>query len=117
MARVVTIFENSYGKEHPNVATALNNLAQLLQATNRLSEAEPLMRRALAIDEKLFGEENGIVATDLNNLSLLIKELGKFDEAENLMQKAVEVFATTLGPTHPNTVIAEANLREMVGER
>ena len=32
----------------PRVAIRLNNLAHLLQATNRLSEAEPLMRRALS---------------------------------------------------------------------
>ena len=30
----------------PQVASDLNNLAQLLQDTNRLAEAEPLMRRA-----------------------------------------------------------------------
>ena len=40
------------------MAIDLNNLAQLLQATNRLAEAEPLMRRALAIDEKSFGPES-----------------------------------------------------------
>ena len=40
----------------------LNNLAQLLQATNRLAEAEPLYRRALAIDEKSFGPEHPDVA-------------------------------------------------------
>ncbi|MGF1450292.1 MAG: tetratricopeptide repeat protein [Opitutales bacterium] len=33
----------------PELATALSNLAQLLKATNRLAEAEPLMRRALWI--------------------------------------------------------------------
>jgi tetratricopeptide (TPR) repeat protein len=32
-----------------NEASALNNLAQFLQVTNRLAEAEPLMRRALTI--------------------------------------------------------------------
>ena len=31
-----------YGPDHPDVATGLNNLAQLLEATNRLAEAEPL---------------------------------------------------------------------------
>ena len=51
MRRTVTIAEQSFGTEHPNVAIGLNNLAQLLNATNRLAEAEPLMRRALAIDE------------------------------------------------------------------
>ena len=42
----------------PNVARDLNNLAQLLQATNRLAEAEPLMRRALAIDEQSYGKDH-----------------------------------------------------------
>ena len=40
----------------------LNNLAQLLQATNRLGEAEPLMRRALAIDEASYGPDHPNVA-------------------------------------------------------
>ena len=44
-----------HGPDHPDVATALNNLAELLQATDRLAEAELLMRGALAIDEKSFG--------------------------------------------------------------
>ena len=38
------------------MAIRLNNLAQLLKATNRMGEAEPLMRRALKIDEASFGE-------------------------------------------------------------
>ena len=40
----------------PTVAIDLNNLALLLQATNRMGEAEPLMRRALEINEASFGE-------------------------------------------------------------
>jgi hypothetical protein len=47
--RALVISEASLGKDHPDVATALNNLARLLQATNRLGEAEPLMRRMVAI--------------------------------------------------------------------
>ena len=31
--------------DHPDAARDLNNLATLLQTTNRLAEAEPLMRR------------------------------------------------------------------------
>jgi tetratricopeptide (TPR) repeat protein len=47
--RALAIFEASYGPDHPNVANCLNNLARFLQDANRLSEAEPLFRRALAI--------------------------------------------------------------------
>ena len=42
----------------PTSPSTSNNLAQLLQATNRLAEAEPLMRRALAIDEQSYGTEH-----------------------------------------------------------
>ena len=62
MKRALAIDEKSYGPEHPNVAIDLNNLAQLLQDTNRLGEAEPLMKRALAIDEKSYGPEHPTVA-------------------------------------------------------
>ena len=40
------------------MAIGLNNLAMLLRATNRIEEAEPLMRRALAIDEASYGEHH-----------------------------------------------------------
>jgi len=49
LRRALAIDEQSFGADHPNVATALNNLAQLLQATSRLTEAEPLLRRVVEI--------------------------------------------------------------------
>ena len=69
MRRSLEIEEVHSGPEHPNVATCLNNLATLLQATNRLENAEPLMRRALHIDEQSFGPEHPKVAIRLNNLA------------------------------------------------
>ena len=56
------------------VAVASNNLAQLLQRTNRLGEAEPLMRRALEIGEATFGRQHPIVAIRLNNLASLLHD-------------------------------------------
>ncbi len=43
------IAETSYDQDNPDGAACLNNLAGLLQDTNRLAEAETLMWRALAI--------------------------------------------------------------------
>src|SRR6185369_2597522 len=40
--RALDIDEKRFGHEHPDVARDLDNLAQLLQATNRLAEAEPM---------------------------------------------------------------------------
>jgi tetratricopeptide (TPR) repeat protein len=47
--RSLAIAEQSYGPDHPDVAIRLNNLAELLRATDRLAEAEPLFRRCLQI--------------------------------------------------------------------
>ena len=49
LRRALAIEEASFGKDHPNVAIRLNNLGQLLQATDRMVEAAPLMGRIVAI--------------------------------------------------------------------
>jgi hypothetical protein len=51
----LAIDERSLGPNHPKVALRLNNLAQLLEETNRASEAGPLLRRARSIDGKSPG--------------------------------------------------------------
>ena len=68
MRRALAIDEQSLGPDHPNVAIRLNNLAQLLKATNRLAEAEPLMRRALAIDEQSLGPDHPNVAIETSTI-------------------------------------------------
>ena len=110
MRRALAIDEKSFGPEHPNVAIRLNNLAQLLQATNRLAEAEPLYRRALAIDEKSYGPEHPNVAIDLNNLAELLQATNRLAEAEPLMRRALTIDEKSFGPAHPNVAIRLNNL-------
>ena len=102
MRRALEIDEQSYGSEHPDVATDLNNLALLLKDTNRLEEAEPLMRRALDIDEQSYGSEHPDVAKDLNNLALLLKDTNRLEEAEPLMRRALEIDEQSYGSEHPD---------------
>ena len=104
MRRALAIDEKSFGTERPEVATDLNNLAALLEATNRFSEAEPLMRRALAIDERSFGTEHPDIATGLNNLALLLQATHRLSEAEPLMRRHLIIFldfTRRTGHEHP----------------
>ena len=103
MRRVIAVNEASFGKDHPEVATCLNNLAALLQDTNRLAEAEPLMRRALAIDEASFGSHHPNVARDLNNLAQLLKATNRLAEAEPLIRRALVIDEASFG-TDPTNV-------------
>ncbi len=77
MRRALAIDETSYGPDDPNVAVRLNNLAMLLQTTNRLAEAEPLMRRALAIFETSLGPDHPNTVTVRKNLAALEAALAK----------------------------------------
>jgi tetratricopeptide (TPR) repeat protein len=114
MRRALSIDEASYGSEHPNVAIRLNNLAQLLQETNRLGEAEPLMRRALSIDEASYGSEHPRVATDLNNLAQLLQATNRLGEAEPLMRRALSIEEASYGSEHPNVAIGLNNLARLL---
>ena len=114
MRRALKIDEASYGKDHPNVARDFNNLAQLLQATNRLAEAEPLMRRALEIDEASYGKDHPDVASDLNNLAYWLKATNRLAEAEALLRRVVKIFEISLGENHPNVGASLGNLAALL---
>jgi len=89
-------------------------VAALLQATNRLAEAEPLMRRALAMDEKAFGPEHPEVATDLNNLAQLLQDTNRLGEAEPLMRRALAMDEKAFGPEHPTVALRLNNLAQLL---
>ena len=110
----LSLAEERLGADHPETAIALNNLAQLLQATNRLAEAEPLMRRALAIDEASYGPEHPNVARDLNNLATLLQATNRLAEAEPLMRRALAIDEARYGPEHPDVARRINNLAQLL---
>ena len=78
MRRALAIDEASYGAEHPNVAIRLNNLARLLQDTNRLAEAEPLQRRSLEIllhFKRATGHDHPELAKFTNNYRICLDQM------------------------------------------
>ncbi len=114
MRRALAIDEKSFGASHPNVARDLNNLATLLQATNRLAEAEALMRRALAIDKQSFGPDHPKVARALNNLAGLLQATNRLSDAEPLMRRALAIYEKSFGPDHPKVAIGLNNLAALL---
>ena len=75
MRRALQIDEDSFGPNHPNVARDLNNLAQLLQATNRLADAEPMMQRAVEICKPSLGLDHPNTQAIRENLAVLLQEI------------------------------------------
>ena len=106
--RALAIDEAAYGPDHPDVATDLNNLAQILQDLGQPEGARPLQERALAIDEAAYGPDHPTVARDLNNLALILQDLGQPEGARPLQERALAIDKAAYGPDHP-TVARDLN--------
>ena len=91
-----------------------SEMARVLQATNRLADAEPLMRRALAIDEQSYGPDHPHVAIDLNNLAALLQATNRLADAEPLMRRALAIDEQSYGPDHPHVAVDLNNLAQLL---
>ena len=92
----------SYGAEHPNVAGDLNNLASLLQDTNRLAEAEPLVHRAVEILLGFFvstGHHHPNEALYISNYRILLEAMNYTPEQIDARLKEI---AALFGPPFSN---------------
>jgi len=113
MKQALYIDEELLGEYHPDVAIRLNNLAGLLQATNRTQEAEPLMERVIELFESAYGKDHPNVATSINNLALLFRATNRLREAEPLMRRALQIDEEAFDRHHPNVAIRLNNLAEL----
>lgn len=83
MERALAIDQKAFGKDHPDVALALNNLAQLYKATNRLKEAEPLLERGLVIllqFTRRTGHPHTHLEVVINNYRDMLNQMGCSEE-------------------------------------
>jgi CHAT domain-containing protein/Flp pilus assembly protein TadD len=108
--QVLAIREKALGRDHPDVATSLNDLAGLYDDAGRSAEAEPLYQRSLAIREKVLGRNHPDIATSLNNLAEHFRDEGRYSEAEPLYQRSLAIREKVLGPDHPDVAASLNNL-------
>jgi tetratricopeptide (TPR) repeat protein len=112
--RALAIREKVLGAEHPETATSLGNLANLLQDQGDLAASRRLRERALAINEKALGPEHPNTATSLNNLASLLHEQGDFTGARPLIERDLAISEKVLGPEHPDTAMSLNNLATLL---
>ncbi len=89
----IKVAEASFEKNHPKIATALNNLAVLYDSQGMYDKAEPLYKQALEIREKALGPNDPAVATTLNDLATMYTDMGQkfWPDAENFLRRALEI--------------------------
>jgi tetratricopeptide (TPR) repeat protein len=108
--RALSLAEEAYGPNYPEVATIVNNLGSVLQDLGDLQGAKELFERALKIDEEAYGPVHPEVATIVNNLGLVLQALGDLQGAKELFEQALKIDEKTYGPVHPNVATRVNNL-------
>lgn len=90
---VAVIYESTVGREHPRRATALNNLARLLETEQRKHvEAEKLGREALRIKRAFYKPGHAEIAISLVNLANILSYQNRDSESEELAREALAMY-------------------------
>jgi CHAT domain-containing protein/tetratricopeptide (TPR) repeat protein len=86
--RLTGLVRAQKGEDHLDTATSLVTLAGLYTIQRRLTEAEPLLKRALAIREKALGPSHPDTMAVLGVLGPVYRGLGRVADAELLEKRA-----------------------------
>jgi len=111
------IRESALGKEHPEYAYSLHNLALLYQAMGNFDEATSLYQRALKILEEVHPETTEVGLT-LYNLGVSANGREDYKGAIPYYERALAMFEK-ISPDHPQiglTLVGLADCREEVGD-
>jgi tetratricopeptide (TPR) repeat protein len=108
--RALEIRERIYGPDSPEVATALNSIANVHYNLGHYPDARPTYERSLAIRERVLGAMHPDVAGSHNNFAALLVSLNDFDGAIKHYLRAREIYDALLGKGNPRTAQILANL-------
>ena len=101
------------GRNHPELATFLNNLGACYKQLGKLDQAGPYFERALDMLENSVGANHITNVFSLNGLATLYTSQERFADAKKLFKRAITILEKAL-PGHPNLAIICNNYADML---
>jgi tetratricopeptide (TPR) repeat protein len=111
--QALAIREQVLGLEHPDTASSLNDLAEVLREQGEYAAARPLYERGLAIREQVLGPEHADTANSLNNLAMLLYQQRDYTNAKSMLERALHIHDRVFGSVHPNTFTLLSHLAQI----
>ena len=106
----LALIEQMYGKDHPDYATTLDNIATCYSNLGDYNKAIEYYNELITIQEKTIGTEHQDYATTLNNIALCYYELGEYDHALEYHYEALRIREVTLGVEHSDYAMSLNNI-------
>ena len=91
-----------FGEDHPEVASAMENLGNVMYQTGRPAETIKMLEQVLAIRKRAFGDESEAVSRTLANIATVNSISGNPAAAEPLYREAYAMMVKFLGPDNPD---------------
>ncbi len=111
LEKSLRIKERILGKDHPDVAISLANLADTLSSIGRSKEALELSNRGVEILSRTFGASHPRLAAQVANRAEILNRLGRYEEARRDAERAAAIQHGDAGP-EVNLIYALAPLGE-----
>ena len=108
---------HAIGDNEKSVAEQCVLLGWTLGELGRFADAEPFFLRSIAAYRALYGADGFDVGHAYNEFSLQQSKANRIDDAERSVREAVRIYRATVGPTHRNTLGAEASLLSLMERR
>jgi len=116
LTRALTIQESAWGSDHPRVGETLFWLGKTRSDANRLDGQVALFRRAIDLMEA-GAPHSDRTARAYSGLGAALADTGRLAEAERCHRRAIAMRLRVLGPNHPATAYARANLAFFLSEQ
>ncbi len=101
---VLAIFDEEFGRDHPEVATILQDLADAYYKQKKNGKTDPLDGHVLGIYDEKLGPDHLDVARTLSSLADSYYGQGEHYISKRLYHRALKIFVQKLGPYHPESV-------------
>ncbi|KAL7272383.1 hypothetical protein RUND412_004820 [Rhizina undulata] len=110
--RVITVYEKTFGMDHPGTLTTLDKMAMIFFRQERYNEALDLWQRLKATHEKALGKDHPdtLMMSVVNNIASILRDHGWHNEALELIQRSLTMHEKALGKEHPETLTIVNNV-------
>lgn len=111
MQALIQVRENNVGKDTPDVARSLQELAELYHKLGKFELAEQYNAKALAIRENSVGGSHADVAQSLNHLAQLNFSRGNYAKALEIQERCLQLTGNQIGDNGSHMIYLQSRIR------